>query len=781
ITDPVLILGILEIVVGLLILLMGHLIGGFPHLFTLMIEKGGRFPWSFRSIISFIPLLSVALSSILLGVCFPLVCRISAKGVETIGTTAGVVFSIMALGALFGMAGGMGILFFGIGIIKGTQCAAWTFLLIGALILVLGTPLSVVRKTSLILLVIGIAAASLYYAPHQEMPLFRENTGRVSPISGRDFNSTGEDRAPRILALKNGIFSTLHIEKGHGDISLLINGTTVCSLPRDLSSRIFTGHIPLLFHENPREVLLLGLECGITLHALEQHPVRGLDCVEINPQICEASDLFHQFHQGVLEDPRIKMIHDDARHYLAFTRRNYDVIICQPCASPGAIPDLFTEEFFQQCRTRLSPGGIAALRIPAQGMKEESFRSILSAWHRVFPFAILWETSLGREYLITGSDRQMRWNDVLIDDRIQRPGIAPDCTAIHVVDPLVDIVSLFIMSGRDLPSYCRQAEPLSDDHALREAVMFQHVEDHPAEGLLEELQPYRGRGIDDVVPCIQDPAHSPLRERLQRAMEARHCLARAYGALVRGEPRNTVMPIIVEAMEKGPGNREVVQFYADTLIVTAKEHFERRHYDMALWTLKEIMHAMPDHMKATYLLGRTYYTMGLIEQARGEYEKVVACWPDDEEVRCRLGMAYLNSGWIDLAIDQFNRAIRFDPLYAESHLYLGAAYFKKDLIDKAIEEYGNALAIRPDYADAHYNLGIACLKSGLIDEAISAWKEVIRIRPDDVKARYNLAMAYYNHGALDESMAQLQEILRIRPDFVQARSLLNLINQAQGR
>ena len=113
-----------------------------------------------------------------------------------------------------------------------------------------------------------------------------------------------------------------------------------------------------------------------------------------------------------------------------------------------------------------------------------------------------------------------------------------------------------------------------------------------------------------------------------------------------------------------PDDIKATALYCKILFSMATDYMNQKQFNWAIWTLNEILRVMPDSRNALHLLGRTYYDMGLLDQAVEGFEKVIKHWPDDEESRCYLGMAYLNKGWIDLAIVQFEHAIKIDPDFA---------------------------------------------------------------------------------------------------------------------
>ena len=73
--------------------------------------------------------------------------------------------------------------------------------------------------------------------------------------------------------------------------------------------------MPLLLHHRPRKVLFLGLSTGITSGAALAHPeVEEIEVVELIPEVAEAARYFTSHNGDVLNDARVTVYLNDARH-----------------------------------------------------------------------------------------------------------------------------------------------------------------------------------------------------------------------------------------------------------------------------------------------------------------------------------------------------------------------------------------------------------------------------------------------------------------------------------
>lgn len=111
------------------------------------------------------------------------------------------------------------------------------------------------------------------------------------------------------------------------------------------------------------KVLNIGLGCGLTLAAIANNPnVKSVDIVEINPTVVEASKLFNDYSNNVLQNPKTKLYVNDGYYHLYRGKNKYDLIIVD-IENPAIIESskLYTKEFYEIVRDSLSPDGVFAL------------------------------------------------------------------------------------------------------------------------------------------------------------------------------------------------------------------------------------------------------------------------------------------------------------------------------------------------------------------------------------------------------------------------------------
>jgi len=122
----------------------------------------------------------------------------------------------------------------------------------------------------------------------------------------------------------------------------------------------------------PRRVLVVGAGMGNDVASALRHGAQQVDAVEIDPAILALGRELHP--ESPYASPRVRLINEDARAFLARTDAQYDLIVFGLLDSHTLLSSLsslrldsyvYTEESLAQARTRLAPGGHLALTFAA--------------------------------------------------------------------------------------------------------------------------------------------------------------------------------------------------------------------------------------------------------------------------------------------------------------------------------------------------------------------------------------------------------------------------------
>ena len=249
--------------------------------------------------------------------------------------------------------------------------------------------------------------------------------------------------------------------------SLKVNGSN--EVPTTYSAlRTFhmLGHLPLMLHRDPKNVLVLTFGAGIASGAVAQHELEQIDVVEISREAIEASNFFLTENKAVLYDPRVQLIIDDGRNYLLRTDNHYDVITSDATHPLGGDSwVLYTREFYELSKKRLNPDGIMTQWLPLHMIAPADYKAIIKTFQSVFPETSLWYTN---DYtLMLGSMNELTIDFTLLKQRFQNQKVKEDLTKFHLGTPY-SFLSSYIMGKEALLEYTVGVEINSDHYPFVE-------------------------------------------------------------------------------------------------------------------------------------------------------------------------------------------------------------------------------------------------------------------------------------------------------------------------
>ncbi|MDP2390016.1 MAG: fused MFS/spermidine synthase, partial [Acidobacteriota bacterium] len=149
------------------------------------------------------------------------------------------------------------------------------------------------------------------------------------------------------------------------------------------------GHLPMVLHGSPRDVLVVGMGGGATPGAVSQYPEAEVLVVELSESVRRAAPFFAHVNYDLLERPNVTIRIDDGRNFLSLTNRRFDVItadIIQP-GHAGA-GHVYSREYFELVRSALTDDGLVLQWIGHRPSIE--YGLIMRTFLAVFPDATLW-------------------------------------------------------------------------------------------------------------------------------------------------------------------------------------------------------------------------------------------------------------------------------------------------------------------------------------------------------------------------------------------------------
>jgi spermidine synthase len=261
----------------------------------------------------------------------------------------------------------------------------------------------------------------------------------VRMLARRDVTTTDESSQDngspthRLVMYEEGPTSTVSVRKDGETFSMAINGRTNASdSSSDMPTQVMLGELPMLLAPRLNNGLIIGFATGVTVGAMLQSPIASVTCVELESATIKGSHFFEHVNHQPLNDPRTKLIIDDARTHLRVTTTRYDVIVSEPSHPwvPG-VANLFTREFFEMSRQRLSEQGVFVQWLQIYQLSTESLRSVLATYHSVFPHVMVFRVGgagKGKDLILVGSNSPLNLD--LLSQRLADERIAKEMSSV---------------------------------------------------------------------------------------------------------------------------------------------------------------------------------------------------------------------------------------------------------------------------------------------------------------------------------------------------------------
>lgn len=119
-------------------------------------------------------------------------------------------------------------------------------------------------------------------------------------------------------------------------------------------------HIPIFSHNSIKDVLIIGGGDGGILREICRHQtIKNITMVEIDIEIINLSKKYFPHHSNnSYKDSRLKLVIDDGLNFIKNTQKKFDLIISDSTDPVGCGKNLFSSEFYFNCKQSLNKNGI---------------------------------------------------------------------------------------------------------------------------------------------------------------------------------------------------------------------------------------------------------------------------------------------------------------------------------------------------------------------------------------------------------------------------------------
>lgn len=683
--------------------------------------------------------------AIAIGAAFPTALQL-ASDVHASPRTLGFVYAVNTIAGVCGslLTGFVLVPAFGL---EHTLTAVAILLGVGAVVAALGSRASMLVRG---LVIAPLAAAVVMFVGRGpwDRDLLASGAYKYASAIAPGLDVESALRFGTLVYYRDGATATVSVKRLAGALSLAIDGKVDASTGGDMLTQKLLAHLPLLLHGDAKHVCIIGLGSGITAASALTHDVVDVDVLEISPEVAEASRLFAQGGTSPLDDPRTRLLVADGRTHLALADRTYDVIVAEP-SNPwmAGVAALFTREFFESARRRLSDHGVICQWVNTYDISIDDLKSVVATFTSVFPHATLWLAGDG-DLLLLGSMDPMAPRIDRLAERWTTGTPSNDLKTVGVMSSF-ELLSMYVAgeegaarfgSGEGLQSDDKMALEFSAPRALHTAAQRDNVR------TLRSLEApdRRPAGVARAWARAtgEDHAHRSAIFRRAGAFDAAYDAART-------------------AIEKSPDSGDALQ-----ALIEASAPLGRQTEAAALLTSTANSH--PDLVAPRVALSRLHASMGAIDAAIADVSPIVQQHPENIAALEQLASIFADVG----DADRLGAVVATLSQHAErsgTAYYTAAHHFLRGELDSALTAANRALAIDPRFARAQNLAGAIYATRGDTASARKAFEASLALDSQDPATYQNLALLEMNTGNPAGAARLFGEALSLDPSSDAAR------------
>jgi spermidine synthase len=395
---------------------------------------------------------------------FPIASRCCARTTHDIGSSVGTAYAVNTVGCALGSLAAGFVLIPWLGSPRSLVLLALTNVIVGMLLLFQAYR-GVVRRVAMVACCLSVVVLGVgFFVVHRWDPYL--------VAMRKKYMSQGAWRIYKHVETAAATVTAFGPSRNPAPIfkQLLVNGSGMTSLTTDTK---LMAHLPLLAVPDPKRILVICFGMGTTVRSASRHEGLHIRAVELADGVVEMFPYFHLDARSVLARPDVNITIDDGRHYLLTQDELWDVITIDPAPpihSAGTV-NLYTREFMELCRDRLSDRGVVCLWVPP--WIDSEVRMIFRTFLDTFPSVNVWGGPSMPGFYLMGSEDEVTVDEARVRAMYENPVLAADLVEWdRSVDSPERLLALRICDRRGLERLADGAPMITDDRPYTEFPMW---------------------------------------------------------------------------------------------------------------------------------------------------------------------------------------------------------------------------------------------------------------------------------------------------------------------
>ncbi len=704
------------------------------------------------------------LPTMLIGMGFPLVSQIQARSAANIGGTVGSTYAWNTIGNVLGVTVTSLLLMPNLGIDGALHFNLALNMAAALLLLYAATEFPIAQRLATLGATLGVLAFYAVGLSHWHKTLnHAEGHLRLRrPLpSGLEDNELVRSRYPATsfeawklkhirdddpkkdgwdeFYLQEDADATVMGVRRDRNAAIFINSKGDASTgPLDMITFVLSGHIPMLFMPDAKDVMVIGHGSGVTTGAMSLHPsVERIDVVEISKAVLNADYLFKPFNHQVLDNPKTHVYQDDARTFLRTVPRKYDLIVSQP-SNPwiAGIGSLFTDNFYRDCKARLNPGGVMMVWFHHYEQSNQAIELIVRTVNSEFPNVQAFISHAG-DVICLASVEPLRLDFARMEERFDVPAIRQDLARVTCFN----LATVLAYHGMSAERFRQQSGPgplNTDDHQLLEYIGARNMflgndadlllkdpgfdfgpDGTSSQHFLDQYIAWRAQQGAPMSANELDVAFSMMRNILRDQHRCTQLLGRRRAA------HASVQASYSRAARGGRPPLEQMSF---------SEAFNWGQYirstegpEAALVYLRRASELEPAHSPTALILAELLAGLNRSEESVAELQRVSDAGTRRTDAKLQLAQFAMRAGQNETATKLFSELIAYEN-NAAALMFMGEmAILTRNAFEEALELWRRAVERDPKLLGASLNYTMLLRNTALNNPGISDYEKQRRL------------------------------------------------------
>ncbi|UCG48486.1 MAG: fused MFS/spermidine synthase [Phycisphaerales bacterium] len=653
--------------------------------------------------------------SIAMGIGFPLAMQAWGKLHQKVGRTTATVYAVNTIGAVLGGLITGFLLIPGLGVQGSMLLLSLGGIWLGGLMITRFYPTSArIASVGAVLATLALSMAALGVPAN----LFKQTLGEVY--------------GGNILEIREGVTTTVAVTKKKSrHLAMVIDNIEMAGDGVRRSAQKTLGHLPVLLHGDPKDVLSFGFGTGETSYCLARHDLRRIDCVEISPEVTDMA-LKHFAHINLGEDlaRKVNMIYMDGKNFLGMTGRRYDIIIndSNVHSTSGSAP-LFTKEHFQNALAHLRNGGLFVTKLHLEGYPKSHFESILGTFSQVFPHLTVWfpVTRPFVFFYLVGSREPQLFSPEKIDKELAKERVRKSVQYLRYGES-ADVLSCYVCDKADIGRYLSRYTANSDYRPFIEFSL--HADRMVIEHYLSELLRTVRRGsITDHINW--GGLSTQQRTNWQRGFMLRYEVA---GLILQAHANQTFLSRLIagyRGLKLMPGHPTLISMRDRSLSEIEIALYAGIVSPVAVAKdMDNLLLGRPDMGSAWLVKSMALRKSSDLEGAFLAGGKAVENSPDNPKAHINMGVILAQKGRSEDAADCLSKALELNSHDAQAHYTMAKILAEQGKIEQTLVHYDEAVKLRPEIDIApglHQLLAANYARAGQFTKALTCAKKALEL------------------------------------------------------